>query len=327
MATPPTGFIEPKDRTSDQAAAHQTALAKMKAFTLAPVALPVGTKLMLTDFLDDPEVVTDMGLGFVFPGFHQLTGSCVGAAEGNAIATLSAVQRKIATNPTKAFCPWWPYPYGRTRYNEGDRGQGEGAVSSVMGATLEKEGVFAHNEVQGLPAWNTSDGLSLTKNIEYQWSDGGSNLVTQHIPLGQTHLLGARGPVYSTQDITTAIVNGYPVLNGCAYYVGNGSVRGSGDTAYVRGKYDGRGGHETGFYGVWNHPNDGMLFLYWNQWPVSTYPKDPAGGPRCSVWTPESEVARMLNAGWNGIEHGEAFAVSHVDYFPAQPDVINWATI
>ncbi len=323
MAIPPLGFIEPKDRSHLQDAAHQNALGKMRAFSLAPVALAPGQKVILYDFLHDPDVIADMG--GLFPGFRQLTGACVGVTEGEITALLSGVQRKLATNPTKAFVPWWPYAYGRTRYNEGDRGQGEGAVSSVMGQTLETEGTFGIGEVAGLKWVDTSDGLCLTKSLEMSWSDGGSSLVSSHIPLGQTHKFGTRGPIYTSQDVTTAIVNGYPVANGCAYYVGTGSIRGTGDTAYVRGRYDGRGGHETSWIGVWNHPNDGLLYLYWNHWAASTYPHDPAGGPRCSVWVPESEVTRMLNGGSNGIDRGEAFAVSHVDYFPSQADeILNW---
>lgn len=326
MAQPPLGFIEPKDRTAVQEAAHSASLSTMRAFTLAPRTLAVGEKVILTDFLKAPEVQADMGM--LFPGFRQLTGSCVGVTEGEITAVLSAVQRMVGDAPTKAFIPWWPYAYGMTRYNEGDRGQGEGAVSSVMGQTLEKDGTFAREEKSGLPQWDTRDGLCLTSKVEYQWSDGGSRVVQDCVPIGRTHKFGTRGPVYDTQAVQTAVVNGYPVANGCAYYIGSASIRGTGNTAYARGKFDGRGGHETSFIGVWNHPNDGILFGYWNHWDASTYPADPAGLPRCACWTPESEVARMMRAGWDGINPGEAFAVSHVDYFPAQADkIINWGSM
>lgn len=322
---PPLGFIEPKDRTQEQADAHQRSLGKMVMNTLAPVTLAPGQKIILTKVFDDPDVIADMGMKF--PGFRQLTGSCVGVTEGECSALLSGLQRKFATNPTRAFVPWWPYAYGRTRYHEGDRGQGEGAVSSVMGETLEKDGTFAATEAPELPHWNASDGLALLSSIEYQWSDG-ARIDPKYVALGQTHKHGARTVVTTTQEIITLNGNGYPVANGCAYFVGGGSVKGSGDTAYVRGRYDGRGGHETSFVGVWNHPNDGLLFLYWNHWNASTYPADPAGGPRCSVWVPESEVNRMLNAGWNGINQGEAFGISNVDYFPAQVDkIIDWSLV
>jgi len=247
--------------------------------------------------------------------------NCVGAATGNALTVLSAVQRKIADNPTQAFVNFWPYAYGRTRFNQGDRNPGEGAVSSVMATTLGNDGVLGTHE-PGLPTFTHDDGYTLTKAIEMQWSDGDSPTVTRWLDAGRKHTVGSRGPVYTAEDVKTAILNGYPVLNGCAYFVDNGSIRGSGDSAYVRGRYDSRGGHETGWFGYWDHPDDGPLYLYWNQWTASTYGKDPAGGPRCSVWVPESEVTRMMKAGFGGIVRGEAFAISNLSWFPAQADKI-----
>lgn len=317
MAMPPLGFIEPSQRTKQQADAHADAVSKMRAFSLAPVAIPVGTKIILTDFLRDPDAIADMGMQF--PGFRQQTGACVGVTEGEITATLSAVQRKLADNPTKAFIPWWPFAYGRTRLAEGDRGQGEGAVSSVMGATLEKEGTFAPSEASGLPSWDTRDGLALTSSIEMQYSDGASPLNTKWLTLAATHTFGARAPVYDTQSVATAIANGYPVANGCAYYCSGGSLHGSGDAAYVQTQYSGRGGHETSWVGVWNHPTAGMLFLYWNHWDASTYPHDPASQLRCAAWQTEADVAKGLT---NYIDRDEAFAVSHVKGFPAQVDAI-----
>lgn len=320
MSTPPLGWIEPKDRTRDQHDAHARALAAMPKFALAPHAGgPV--KVVLTDSWKDPDVVADVGREFT--GFHQLTGSCVGASSGNAIFTLAAVQRKLADGPTKAFVPWWPFSYGRTRANEGDRGQGEGAVDSVMGQTLVKEGVIAATE-SGLPAFDTSDGYALTEKLEMQWSDGASATVTKWETAARVHPLGAAAPLYSTQDIKTAIVNGYPVLDGCEYYVGNGHVKGSGSNAYATGKYDGRGGHSTCFLGYWDHPTDGPLYLYSNQWPADTYPADPAGGGRCCVWLPESEVAKLFKYGGDG---GETMALSHLNWFPAQPGILDWSTV
>ena len=317
MATPPLGFIEPKDRTQDQHDAHARALAKQVAFGLAPPSVgPV--KVMLTDFWKNPTVIADAGMEFT--GFHQLTGSCVGASAGNAIFTLAAVQRLLAENPTKAFIPWWPFPYGRTRYNEGDRGQGEGAVDSVMGQTLHGEGVFEITQT-GLPQFKTDDGFYLTSSLEYQWSDG-ARIDPKWGAIAKANPVGGVAPLSSPADIKAAILNGYPVLDGCSMYCGNGSIAGSGDNAYVRGHYDGRGGHSTCFLGYWDHPNDGPLYLYSNQWPSSTYPKDPAGAGRCCVWMPESEVQKLFSQ--LGGDGGETMALSHLNYFPAQPDLLNY---
>ncbi len=317
MATPPLGWIDPADRTPEQQDAHAKALAAMPNFALAPVQTAGPVKVMLTDFWKDAAVVADVGR--VFTGFHQLTGSCVGASAGNAVFTLAAIQRTLSDNPTKAFIPWWPFPYGRTRYNEGDRGQGEGAVDSIMGQTLIKEGVFGVEEIPDEPAFDTSDGFTLTTSQEYAYSDGNYSGNTKYLPLAKQHPVGAAASLYTTADIKTAILNGYPVLDGCAYYVGNGSIKGSGDSAYVAGRYDGRGGHSTCVLGYWDHPNDGPLFLYSNQWPAGTYPKDPAGAGRCCVWLTESEMAKLFR---NGGDQGETMALSHLNYFPAQADKI-----
>lgn len=315
----PLGWISPADRTKAQTKAHEKALAGRPKFALAPPETAGPVKVMLTDFWSKPEVVADMGRAFI--GFHQLTGSCVGVSEGNAIATLSAVQRMIADAPTKAFIPFWPFPYGRTRYNEGDRGQGEGAVDSVMGDTLGREGVFAWDQ-PGLPTPDWSDGIAITSREELQWSDGAA-IEKKWRDLAGQNLLGAHATLNSTADIKAAILNGFPVLDGCEMYIGNGSIRGSGDTAYVGGQYDGRGGHSTCYLGYWDHPNDGPLYLYSNQWPTSTYPKDPAGGGRCTVWVKESVVAKLFSQ--YGGDNGETMACSHLSWFPAQPKVFDFA--
>lgn len=316
MSTPgPLGFILPRDRTQAQHDAHAHALARMPKFAIVGAVLPPkGTKVILTDLWSHPDCVADMGQ--VFTGFHQNTGSCVGVSAGDAICTLSCVQRLLSEAPTKALIPWWGFNYGRTRYNEGDRGQGEGAVDSVMFEAL-KEGVFDISQ-PGLPQLRTDDGFYCTSREEMQWSDGGSfdpkwATIAKQFPLGTTALL------HSPQDIAVAVCNGYPVLDGCDNYAGNGSIKGSGADAYVVGHYDGQGGHSTCFLGYWDHPNDGPLFLYSNQWPTSTYPKDPAGGGRCCVWLPESEVAKLFRSGGDG----ETAALSHLTYFPAQPALLD----
>jgi hypothetical protein len=309
----PLGLILPSERTQEQADAHERAMAAMPRFAI-DYAAPAGpVKVILTDFLKAPEVVTD--IGFEFNGFRQLTGSCVGVSAGNAITTLSAIQRMIADNPTKALAVFWGFPYGRTRFNEGDRGQGEGAVDSIMGATLHKEGVFDIGQ-PGLPTFDTSDGLALPSRTELQWSDGG-RIDPKWGEIAKQFPVGTVAPLASVADIKAAIINGYPVLDGCDNYIGTGRMKGD----YAVGRYDGRGGHSTCYIAYWDHPTDGPLYGYWNQWAASTYPRDPAGLPRCAVWVPEAEVAKLFRTGG---DRGETMALSHLNYFPAQPKVLDW---
>lgn len=315
---PQLGWIAPRDRTQEQNDAHQNALARTVRFALTPQDLPKGQKIILTDFWKKPEVIQDVG--FEFNGFHQLTGSCVGASDGNATFTLGAIQRFLTDGATKAFLPFWPFSYGRSRFLAGIHGQGEGSIDSVMGITNGDEGIVEATE-SGLPQYIRGlDGLMLTSSLEMKYSDGNSSLVTSLFPHGKKHLVGTRGPINDSAMSKTAIINGYPILDGCDNYVGNGHIVEQSDNSYVRGQYTDRGGHSTCFLGYWNHFNDGPLFLYSNQWPTSTYPKDPAGGGRCCVWIPESEVDKLFRTGG---DNGETMALSHMNGFPAQPKLLD----
>ncbi len=312
----PLGFIVPSERTQEQSDAHAKAMAAMPRFAMP--AAPTGPlKIILTDTLTRPEVISDMGAQF--DGFHQLTGSCVGASLGNAIAITSAVQRMLTQGATVAFIPWWPFAYGRTRYNEGDRGQGEGAVDSVAGETAHTEGTFDIHQ-PGLPTFDTSDGYTLTSAIEMKWSDG-AKISQSYMTLAKPNTVGTIAPIYDTQSLRGAISNGYCVLDGCDNYVGNGSIKGTGSDAICVGKYDGRGGHSTCYVAVYDHPNFGPYYLYLNNWPRSTYPHDPVSSMRCAVWLPESEVDKLFRSGG---DKGETMALSHLNYkevpdpFPAQ---------
>jgi hypothetical protein len=316
MAIPPLGWIPPAQRTQEQNDAHALAMQTvLPRHALPPVTLAKGEKVILTDAWKDPGVIADIGSAFT--GFRQLTGSCVGVSTGNWIFTLGAVQRKLGK--TKAFIPFWPFCYGRTRFTEGDRGQGEGATDSVAGQIVTGEGYFAITE-PGLPTFDTRDGMALTSQQEYQYSDGASSLVTKWLPLAKQHT-GAKATCNSTQEIWNAVGNGYPVIDGCDNYMGSGSIKGSGADAYSATRYDGRGGHSTCILGIWEHPNDGQLMLYSNQWDGSTYPTDPAGAGRCCAWAPMSEWEKLFRTGGDG---GETMALSHVDWFPAQPEILNW---
>lgn len=313
---PPLGFLRKQDRNQTQWDAHSAAEAGMlKAHALPNTSIPMGTKILLTDTWKHPDVVADVGL--VFPRFHQLTGSCVGAGGGQAVQTLISVQRLIADTPTKAFLYWWPFNYGRCRYNEGDRGQGEGAMGSSFADDVAKEGVIASTE-PGLPQFKNSDGLILTSKLELQWSDGGSNLVTAFLPQAKVHPVGNSAICQNSQDIKKAILNGYPVTFACDDYIGDASVQGSGPDAAVVGYWNGRGGHQQSVHGYWENPTLGPLYWVQNNWPGSTYPSDPAGGPICGCWVKEAKVdaAFRLDA--------EVYALSHLNWFPSQPKILDW---
>jgi hypothetical protein len=317
----PLGFVTKDARTVAQNIAHELHESRMSRFMLTVPNNAGPLNIRLFDAWKHPKVVQDVG--FVFPRFHQLTGSCVGAGGGQALFTLIAMQRLLATDPTVAFLPFWPFDYGRCRSNEGDRGQGEGAMGSSFADTIVKEGVI-DAKTQGLPAFTNNDGLVLTSKQEMQWSDGNSSLVTQYLPAARVHPMGTSAPLNDTAGMKAAIINGFPGSFACDYYIGNASVQGSGANAAVVGHWDGRGGHQQSFHGYWDNPDLGPLFWIQNNWPGSTYPADPSGGPTCGCWVTEANVTKAF--GYNS----EVYAFSHLNWFPAQPDVpavLDWSTL
>jgi hypothetical protein len=312
------GFIRVQDRTQAQHDAHAAAVSRMPRMALLPPELASGQKVRLTDAWKAPAVVADVG--FVFPRFHQLTGSCVGAGGGQALFTLIAVQRLLSANPTKAFVPFWPFDYGRCRFNEGDHGQGEGAMGSSFAETVAKEGVIASTE-PGLPAFQNSDGLVLTESLEMTWSDGASSTVTKYLDTARVHPVGTAAPCQSVADVKAAILNGYPCTFACDNYIGKASLQGSGADAAVVGKWDGSGGHQQSVHDYWENPTLGPLYWVQNNWPGSTYPADPSGGPVCGCWVKEADVTAAFRL------DAEVYALSHLTYFPAQPVMEKWASL
>ncbi len=313
------GWIPPGQRTAAQLAAQSAA--RMRCYVTTPIpriTLAPGDKVLLCSAFNDPGVIADMG-GKLFTGFHQFTGSCVGVSGGDIAAMLAALQRLDPINPQKAIVPFWAYDYGRTRAQEGDHGQGEGAIDSVLFDVMIHLGVLDYME-PGLPQFNIGeDGWELTEQLEMQWSDGNSSTVTKWADAAKKYPLGAAIVCGSLDNAQTLLAAGNPLLGGCGQYVGHGSIRGSGDDAHVFGKMDGSGGHSTGVLGVWMNKTFGRLWLYSNQWPTSTYPKDPAGGMRCTCWMDDSSMSTWLSGG-----EGEAAGLSRLKTVPVDPAYVNW---
>jgi len=316
MPPGPLGWIEPANRTKEQNDAVAAAQGKFLAFALARPTVPKGTKILLSDFWTKPEVLADLN-GITFTGFRQLTGSCVGVSDGDAVFTLACIQRMVSDAPTRAFIPWWPTSYGRSRARAGINGQGEGSIDSVMGQVMVDEGVDDVIATQ----FDTIDGFALSGSTELKWSNGNSSLVTARLTHTKQYPMGGMAPLYDVDGIAAAVINGYPVLDGCNNYVGSGHVNQQGISL---GTYDGRGGHSTTILGYWEHETLGPLYLYHNQWAGTTYPADTSGKPRCSTWMLEASLRQLFA---NGGDQGETMLFSHLNYVPAQPRVLDWAQI
>jgi hypothetical protein len=323
MATPPLGWIEPTLRT----AAQHNADAAVKASLAVRFALPMppmaaGQKVCLYDAWKHPDVVADAGRPFT--RVWQKTGSCVWAGGTCAVLSTIAMQRVAGVSPTKAFVPFTLHNYAMSRHYMGDDRQGEGSLGSTFWKSLTTDGVrdWPADTSDELPDYKIEDdAFSLTAAQEMAWSSYRNPNVAKVVEVSRPHVFAAVGECRTVQDIRAMVLNGYGVSFACNNYIGNGSVRGSGADAYVRGKWDGRGGHQQSIHAVWEHPSDGPLYWAQNNWPSSTYPRDPAGGPTCGVWVAEADVEAAMRL------DSEVYGLSRLSWFPAQPAVIDWAKL
>lgn len=309
----PTGYIAPKDRTALQWDAHEKAEARMVRHHALPIPkLARGQAVRLFDAWRHPKVVAEVGL--TFDRFRQFTGSCVGVGAGNALFSLICAQRLLADNPTKAFIPFWPFSYGRSRFLIGDTTPGDGSFGSAMAETLVKEGVLSADDPD-VDKFTHKDGLTIPEKREYFWSDGDEAHVTSQLPDARPHPVGAATPCKTADDIQAAILNGYPVTFACNNNIADASIVGSGADACIVGRWNRFGPHQQSVHAFWEHPNLGPLFWAQNSWVGNVYQSDPAGGPTCGCWVKRADVTAALKL------DAEVYALSHLTWFPAQPDV------
>lgn len=319
---PPLGWIEPIARTKAQESAHFAARGS-SAFVrhaLTPKQMDKGQSVRLFDLWKHPDVVADVG--FQYTRWHQVTGSCVKAGAFNAVLCTIAGQRIAGDNPTKAFVPFLWHNYAMSRHYMGDDGQGEGSMGSTMAKSLKEDGIRDYPVDRGdiLPdyKYDVEDGFQITEREEMQWSSYRNDNIAKVLQVSKAHLFGVSTEADRVEDILALNQNGYGVTFACNNYIGNARVRGSGANAALLGRWDTRGGHQQSILGAWNNPDLGMLYWAQNNWPASTYPRDPAGGPTCGCWVTEADVTAAMRL------DAEVYGIGSLDWFPAQPKILDW---
>jgi hypothetical protein len=319
----PLGWIEPANRTQSQHNAHGFASQRIPQLRgLAAPDLPKGAKIVLTALWNAPEVVQDLGRAFIRE--LQNTGSCVKVGGTNALRCSVASQRVANDKPTKAFEPFCWHNYAQSRAAFGDTGEGEGSLGSTFAASLETDGVidWPQDMDDELPDYkHEGDHIHIPSREEMKWSSVRNPSVEKVLQRSREHKLGSAAELKSTEEIKAAVTNGYGVSFACNNFIGNGRVVGSGADAYVEGYWDGRGGHQQWVFGYWEHPTAGPLFAVGNNWGDETYPKDPAGLMLCCLWVKEAKVASAMRL------DGEVYALSRINWFPAQPKVLDFGAL
>lgn len=321
---PLLGHVAYDDRTDEEHVAVNLAEASIPTLAMAgPVPmLAKGESVRLFDFWSKPEVVADVGFGFT--RIHQLTGSCVWAGGTNALFSSMAAQRLAADQPTKAFLPFTLHNYGASRRDLfRNTRKGEGSSGSTFAASLNRDGFteWTNDGVNGIPRFTQPDGITVTAGVEMDWSSVGVAHFNDAMKASVGHTVGSAARLRDVGDIRTAIVNGYGISFACDRFIGHGAVRGEGKLACVVGRWDSNGGHQQSIHAYWEHPEFGPLYWAQNNWGGNQYPADPAGGPACGVWVAELDAQAALGY------HAEVFAFSHLNWFPAQPRVLDWSQV
>lgn len=243
--------------------------------------------------------------------------NCVWAGGTNGVFSTIAAQRVAGESPTKAFLPFTLHNYALSRHYMGDDSQGEGSMGSTFAKSLREDGIRDWVSGAGLPAYTHEDGISVTSREEMAWSSVRNGAIQGVLQVSKAHLFGNAAECKTVQDVKAMVLNGYGVTFACNLYVGNASVEGQGENACVIGYWDHNGGHQQSIHAYWEHPDFGPLYWAQNNWPGDTYPRDPAGGPVCGCWVREAKVEAAMR------QDGEVYGLSHLDWFPANPRVLD----
>ncbi len=288
MIAPPLGWIDFDDRTQEQMALHKSIVAKMPAYARAPQPVPpVGTKILLTDLWKHPLIV--QGLGYEFTGTHQITGSCVWAGAQNVGCTLNFLEVVMKGDLDKVAIPFMLPNYGKSRQYGGLNGSGEGSFGSTMAKSAQVDG-SGDARSPGRPPFTRTEGFVWGSATELKYSNG-SKITQEDLDEGRKHLFNVVTPLKSAAEVRDAIINGDPVTRAFNYFCNPGTAKVK--NGKLVGSYNGSGGHQESWLG-YMHDDDGEFIWEQNQWGLSVYGTDPAGGARGGCWMPLSEVDRMI---------------------------------
>ena len=239
---------------------------------------------------------------------HQLTGSCVGAGGGNMLKTQICVEISQG-DPEEYREVWWPYTYGRSRTHSGMDSEGEGSSGSGWAEAITRDGSLAQDETASLPPFRVVDGwLQLTEGIEFQWSRGAYG-EQQVGTVAKKHLVKTASPMRSAEDCIAALANGYCITQASNFGFRSSKVRG---TPPVRiAPWDGSWSHQTYVTEYWDHPTEGEIFYWGNNWGPKSHGEPTGDEPPGGVYI-EKETMEAI------CRDGETYAFSAYNGFPAR---------
>jgi hypothetical protein len=296
------GWIPPEERTPEQTAASDMALATLPVFDIVG-DYKAGESAKLYEARQKVSGKQDP------PYIWQSTGSCVGAGGGNALLTLLDIEQLLGDMQENKMI-WWLFPYGESREIAGMRGRGSGSFGAAYAKAITQRGVFAADADPSLPQYQSREGwYYLAQNIELEWSDGGS-LPQKWNELGSKNLVKTMARITNADDAAKAIQNAYPLT--AASMFGTKGPKVVGDPPVLLAEWDGSWAHQMFVDAWWDHPTLGEIFRQPNNWGPHAHSRDrcPSGAPKGGFWIRKATMERICKS--------EVFAMSSFEGFPAR---------
>lgn len=305
------GWVPPEKRTKDQNDIHDSIMACLPRFSIEGTTKAPPPEVKLWEAWNHPAVVAATGVPFT--GFRQQSGACVGAGGGTAVFTLAAVEVAIKNDPELALVPFWPLPYGRSRFIGGMRGRGDGSFGSSFAQAMKDEGIVAANEA-GLPSYTTDDQFFYGSEVEYGWSDG-ARISQDWLTKAKQHPVKTVAPIRNADEGVEALANGYPIT-----FCGNwgGMMRPPVKEGVLLNEHVDTWNHQQSGLGYMHHPAFGLLFWIMNQWGKLTHGICPSGAPHGGYWITAGSFNYQCKS-------RECFAWSLFDGFPAR--TVDWRAV
>lgn len=260
------------------------------------------------------EIAKRMGLVRA-PYVNQTTGSCVGAAGGNALLTLRDIEIVIGNEAEEPNMIWWPYAYGEGREKAGMKSKGSGSFGRVQAWAMQNKGNLPAVDVLGnkpFPIWK--GWYKLDRSIELEWSDGDRREADRYDASAYDHRVETVARIRSAEDLAVAIQNGYPATIACRFGTRRTTVKG--DRHPVRiANWDASWAHQQSVLGWWDHPEmrGTELFFIMNQW-HNRHGKPEDGSPWGGYWVTKRTMERMIRG-------GECYTFSRFQGFPARDEM------
>lgn len=246
----------------------------------------------------------------------QLTGSCVGAGGGNMLMTLIYVEIVLGRESEIFRVLWWLFTYGRSRFHSGIRGRGDGSTGAGWAKAITEDGVF-EIDPEGYPDLpdfkEVQKWLQISSNTEMDWSDG-AKIAPQWFKVGKEHLVKTAARIRSAEEGIEALINGYPLTQASNFGFRSSKVVGT--PAIRLAPWDGSWSHMTYIDEYWDHPTEGEIVRWGNNWGPDAHGPPVGDEPPGGVYITKATFDKICR-------NGEVYAYSAFEGFPGRE--INWA--